>query len=393
MEDRVYHIRISPENVKGDLFKVDYTGGTYDISPPVDPCCVLTATTVTGLTTGFTYVYSSMTDVVSGGTDGTSLLTGLTIPVFLSQNTIDVGYYSAFDGAIQQKDVMLNFIFSATSGSPYQYYFYNTSELEMKKYLDFSTYQLDWGDNSPIVPVTTISPNYYQHTYPGPGEWIISFSGMSPWGYNVVRKKVITPFTGTTIPNPQGEAFFYPSGGNWSATPISYNYIFSGDSICDVDSQVSSNYTTLPIIVSGYSESTVSDLRQYGPASSLYDGKYKLGVKVTGSTGVVGTFHGPSIDGLFTGYTINGVDYYDYNDGFTIFVVKSSGYTADWLSCTGLTKNEALINAIDELEIQSNVFIERGKISGLEALERLGEVDNMGDLEKYGYGFFKVINV
>jgi hypothetical protein len=59
----------------------------------------------------------------------------------------------------------------------------------------------------------------------------------------------------------------------------------------------------------------------------------------------------------------------------------------------GLTKNEALINAIDEVEIQSNVFIERGKISGLEALERLGEVDNMGDLEKYGYGFFKVINV
>ena len=122
MENRVYHIRISPENIKGDLFEVTYTGDTYDISPYVDPCCVLTATTITGAVTGNTYVYSSMTDVLSGGTDGTSLLTGLTIPVFLTQNTIDVGYYSAFDGAIQQKDVMLNFVFSATSGSPYQYY-------------------------------------------------------------------------------------------------------------------------------------------------------------------------------------------------------------------------------------------------------------------------------
>jgi hypothetical protein len=26
----------------------------------------------------------------------------------------------------------------------------------------------------------------------------------------------------------------------------------------------------------------------------------------------------------------------------------------------------------------------------LEQIERLGEVDNIGDLEKYGYGYFKV---
>jgi hypothetical protein len=38
----------------------------------------------------------------------------------------------------------------------------------------------------------------------------------------------------------------------------------------------------------------------------------------------------------------------------------------------------------------SDIFIERGKQSGLEALMRMGEVDNVGDLEKYGYGFFKV---
>jgi hypothetical protein len=34
--------------------------------------------------------------------------------------------------------------------------------------------------------------------------------------------------------------------------------------------------------------------------------------------------------------------------------------------------------------------MERGKISGLEAIQRLGEVDNLGDISKYGYGYFKV---
>jgi len=139
MTDRVVHIRISPENVKNDIFKVRYTGGTYDISPPIDPCCVVTATTLSGLSTGFTLVYSAMSQVLSGGTDGSSLLTGLTIPVMLTQNTVDIGYYSPFDGMISQKDTILNFLFSATTGSPYTYYFYNTSENDFKKFLSFQS--------------------------------------------------------------------------------------------------------------------------------------------------------------------------------------------------------------------------------------------------------------
>ena len=122
-------------------------------------------------------------------------------------------------------------------------------------------------------------------------------------------------------------------------------------------------------------------------------GKFRLGQQVTGTTGIVGTFHGESADKLYTGYTINGMDYYDYSDGTTLFAVYSSGLTADMLTCSAITKNEVLINVIDEPEVQSNIFIERGKLSGLERLERLGEVDNLGDLTKYGYGFFNVIKI
>ena len=130
-------------------------------------------------------------------------------------------------------------------------------------------------------------------------------------------------------------------------------------------------------------------MAQFGPKQNLFAGKFKPGVTVTGTTGVVGTFWGPDPTGIYTAYTINDVDYFDY-DGFTIYSIESSGFTPDNLILSGLTKNEAYLNIIDEPEVQTNIFIDRGKIVGLEQIERLGEVDNIGDLEKYGYGYFKV---
>lgn len=391
MDDRIYHIRISPENVLNDIFQVVYTGGTIIPNTSGDPCCDVTTTTTTGRVTGYTTVYSSMTQILSGGTEGTSLLTGLTVPVFLVQNTVDIGYYSVFDGLVTQQETMTNFLFSATTGSPYTYYFYNTSEVEFKKYLSFSNYQIDWGDGTPIQTVTTLAPNFYTHTYASSGEFTISMSGMSPWGGNIVQKKVNTPFTGTTIPNPYGTAYFTPQGGSWSGTLLSYNYLFTGDSICDIYLQSSFNYTTVPFLVTGYTKSSMDDLSVYGKKSLLYAGKYQLGVQVTGTSNTIGTFWGPDITNTYTGYTINDIDYYDYPDGTTIFVVQSSGFTPDWLVCSALTKNEAFLNIIDEPEIQSNVFIDRGKNSGLESVQRLNEIDNLGDLTKYGYKFFNII--
>jgi len=387
MEDRIYHIKISPEVITNDIFPAIWSGGT--IIPQIfdDECCDITTTTTTLRITGTTYVYSSMTQILSGGTNGSSLLTGLTVPIFLSENTVDVGYYSAFDGAISQQDTMLNFVFSAFTGAPYTYYFYNTSDVDFKKYLNFSTYRIEWGDGSPTQLASSVAPAFYTHTYSiTPATYTITMSGMSPWGYNLIKKTVYVPFTGVTIDNPNGEAYFFPSGGNWSATPISYEYIFSGDSICDVDLQTSDNYTTVPFIVSGYTNSSLKDLEQYGTP------KYKLGIQVTGDTGTIGTFLGSDSGNTYTAYTINDVDYYDFNDGTTIFFVYSSGFTSDMITCTAITKNEVLLNVIDQPEIYSSVFIERGKYSGLERVQRLGEVDSIGDLTSYGYKFFNIIN-
>ena len=387
MEEQKYYFKISPENVFGDLRLVQYTGGT-DVYDTTDPCCpVLTGeTTVTGI--DYIGVYTGMSYVLSGGTNGDSLLTGLTIPIMITQTAVDMGYYSVFDGAVLQKDVINNFLFSGTTGSPYTYYFYNTSDTELIKFLSLVTYVVDWGDGSPTVTLTNTSP--ISHNYPtSNSEYQITMTATSPWGISKITKTITTPFDDVVITNPNGIATFTPAGGNWSATSFNYDYIFSGDSNTDINDFFSYNYTTIPFLITGYTESTINDLAQYGPKSNLYGGKFKIGVQVTGTTGSVGTVWGPDPDGLYIAYTVNQIDYFDYED-FTLFMVYSSGLTENDIIMTGLTKNEALINVIDQPEVQTDIFIERGKNSALEYIDRLGEVDNVGDLEKYGYGFFNV---
>lgn len=392
MDQRIRHIKISPEVLKKPIFKVNYVSGE-ETNIVVDECCD-TSTATTVVLTGTAYVYSSLTQMLSGNTNGTSLLTGLTIPFILTENYVDYGYYSIFDGFILQKDVMNNFVFKSVN--PNTYRFYNTSEQELKKYLEFSTYMIDWGDGSPQQSFNNKFPNFYTHTYIPPSSGQISrtitISGMSPWGMNLIKKNVYIPFTGITIDNPNGEAFFYPMGGNWSATPISYNYIFSGDSECVLPDPYFDEFQTIPFVITGFTKSSINDLQVYGPTSTLTKGKFKTNVEVSIAENKKGKFLGV-IDDDVNVYKIDDITYYDYPDGTTLFVVQTSGLTANDLVCSAVTKDEVLLNVIDQPQIQSNVYVERGKNSGYESTQRLGEVDNIGDLEKYGYKFFTIKKV
>lgn len=389
MELQEYKFIISPENIKSDLVFVTYTGDT-DITTIIDPCC-LTATTISATTTGTTGVYLPMDFLLSGNTGGTSFLTGLSVNIMLTESAVDLGYYTPTDGLIIQADVLNNFIVTANTLNPYTFTFYNTSDLEFIKFLQLSKYTLDWGDGSPIQPVLGITP--LTHTYPtAPNTYTITLTASSPWGISKVEKTVTTPYTNVVITNPQGSITFYPAGGTWTGTPISYDYIFTGDSNTDINDYYSYNYTSVPFVVSGFTESTLNDLAQYGPKINLAGGKYKLGVQVTGTTGEIGTYWGVDPTGLYSAYTINGVNYFDYED-YTIYVTESYGLVPGDLVLSALTKNEALLNVIDEPEIITNVFVERGKYTALENVMRLGEVDNVGDLEKYGYKYFNIEKV
>jgi hypothetical protein len=356
MED-FYNIIISPETIKGDLSTVTYSGVSVG-------------------------VYSAMTQVASSGPDGSSTLTGLTIPILIRQTAVDVGYYSPFDGAILQKDVVANFIFSSTTTNPYVYNIYNTSS-EFQKFLDLSAYKVDWGDGSPKQTITSYTPNSLSHTYPvADAQYRIVLEQTNPWGVTKVAKTITTPYENVVINNPNGEAFFIPAGGNWLNTPVSYDYIFSGDAVNEISAQTSNNYVTVPYTVSGLTKSRITELALYGTP------KYQVGVPVVKNGQIWGAISDMNL--IFTAYTVQEVNYYDYTDGTTIFFEQSSGFTENNLSQRPITKEEVLLRVIDQPQIQTDVFVERGKNSAYERIQRLGEVDNLGDMINYGYGFFNV---
>jgi hypothetical protein len=165
---------------------------------------------------------------------------------------------------------------------------------------------------------------------------------------------------------------------------VSYNYIFSGDAVNEVSAQTSNNYVTVPFTVSGNTRSRVNELALYGSP------KFQVGVPVISNGQIWGAIS--DINPVYTAYTITGVHYYDYNDGTTIFFQQSSGFTSNNLTARPITKDEVLLKVIDQAQIQTNVFVERGKNSAYERVMRLGEVDNLGDMINYGYGFFNVVN-
>lgn len=359
MNQDFYKIKISPENIISDLSVVNYSG------TPVG-------------------VYSAMTQVVSGGIGKSSIMKRLSVPILLNQSAVDSGYYSPFDGAVIQKEVVANFIFSSTTESPYTYQVFNTSN-EFQKFLELSSYFVDWGDDSPKQLITNFTPNSISHTYPIANKtYKITLEQTTPWGKNIVTKTIKTPYSNVVINNPNGECFFAPSYGNWIGTPISYDYIFSGDSVNEILPQTTQEYINVPFTVSGVSKSRVTELAQYGPQ------KYQVGVPVISNGQIWGAIFVTA--STYTGYTIQEVDYYDYSDGTTMFFEKSSGLTEDNLTAVPITKDEAFLKAMSQPQVSTNVFVERGKNSVYERILRLGEVDNLGDMLNYGYGFFNVEN-
>jgi len=392
MENK-YYIKISPEVIKSDLTTVVYTASTGVTFTIDKECCDFTSYTENNVViTGRTGVILTMQQVLTGNTGGTSLMTGLTIPILFTQNVVDIGYYSVFDGAILQKDVITNFLFSAVTGiNSSIIYLYNTSEKEYKKFLKESTFKVDWGDNTPIQIVSNFAPNYTSHSYPlTPNEYTITMTGSTNFGVSIIKKKIKIPFTGNTITNPNGTAYFIPQSGSWSGTPISYDFIFSGDSNPNISDFTGSVFTQIPFLVTGYTNSSLSDLSVYKGTAQKNGKSFKLNQQITGSSGSVGVYYGDTPDGLGVSYKLNDTEYYDFNDGTTIFILNSSGLTGDWLISTGITKDELLMNIISEPEIFSNVYIERGKVSAFEKVRRLNEVSTIGGLTSYGYKFFKV---
>jgi len=346
----VYKIKISPESLSSIVKEVTYSGNTFG-------------------------VYTGMTSLLTGGVNSTSTLTGLTIPILLTQDSLDMGYYSEFDGAIMQKDVVLNFVVSATT--PYDYCIDNTSLLYT--YTKDSTYEVYWGDGSNNEPFSGVR---LCHTYPkSNANYTIKLTQTNNFGTNIINKTINVPYDKDKVSdNPNGTFEFVPSGGAWEGVPINYEYIFTGDTAFDVDDYLFDG----DVLITGYTKSNLSELSLYGVK------KYDVGLGIKKDGKLYGTV--TNITPTFTAYTIQDINYIDYPFGITTFSVESSGLTKNTATLKPITKNEALMKSVDDVQIFSNVFVERGKTSGYEKVQRLGEVKTLQDMQKYGYGYFKLTN-
>ena len=294
----------------------------------------------------------------------------------------DLGFYDEFDGLIDQQDTINNFFISGDSISPYDVVLYNSAGFTNNNYLALSNYYVEWGDGSSASTVN-VKQNKQVHSYsPTPQTYTIKMTQNNIWGTTEIIKQVTVPFTGVTVNNTLGTVTFTQQGGKWAGIPLNYNYIFTGDSNNNVSSHYSSNYTQVPFIVSGFTNSRLNSLRRWGP------NPFTVGYVMTVGKNSIGYVE--EITNDYTAYTINDVSYLDFNNKKTIFYVNSSGFTSIDLIASGLTKNELLLDFVFDPEIRSDVYVERGKYSGFEQLQRLGEVDNIGDLTRYGYGFFKI---
>lgn len=311
-------------------------------------------------------VYSRINEVLSGDTY-------VNFPIFLYQNYIDIGHYSEFDGAILQKDTVLNFTFSANT----EYEFCVNNTAIKNYYTKDSQYIIDWGDGA----IQTFIGVQMCHIYDSENKYEIILKQVNNFGTNLVTKTITVPFDGAKISdNPRGRFEFIPSGGPWKGTPLDYEYIFDGDANFDIEYYIQNE----TVVLSGFTNSKINDLSNYGIK------KYEVGKPIYDNKIFIGQID--AITSGYTAYTINDIKYIDYQNNVTVFILDVSGLNINTTILSGVTKNEVLMKSVSDTQIFSNVFIERGKISGYEKVLRLGEVNTIVDLENYGYGFFKLEN-
>jgi hypothetical protein len=74
----------------------------------------------------------------------------------------------------------------------------------------------------------------------------------------------------------------------------------------------------------------------------------------------------------------------------TTFNFKGDGRNETNISLSALTKEEYLFGVVSKPEIENDVFIERGVLSVTDKHVRMSEIKNLGELQRYGNGFYKI---
>lgn len=284
------------------------------------------------------------------------------IPIFLESSVDEMGVMVTFDGDISQTDEFCNFTYTQTG---FTVQVYNTVFIEKFKKYSESIFTINWGDGttSNLPSHNGNILNSVTKTYLNNGEYKISIVLDSPWTKQKLEKIISIP-KNIDVQNPLGI---------FSGFTIPYTNI-SGQSleyINDFDYTNNTGNTTFTYVSIG--KSRIFEKKLYGVD------EYQ------------GVTSGITNDGIvFYDYTIDDLKYRDFSDGYTMITGTTIGFSKEEVFNKMLTRNEHFLGFIDEPVIYSDIFIERGKQGVLENNLRLGEIDNVGELETYGSGYFTI---
>jgi hypothetical protein len=320
--------------------------------------------------------------------DNWNLYTGFTgyeyvVPIFLESTVDEMGVMVSFDGGVEQVEQLCNFTYTQTGSTVTLYNSVNPDKL--RKIVE-QEYTINWGDGSPTTGSEVNKGIIGQglpsikHTYPTvtgstTASYVLTLSLDSPWTKEKISKNIFVS-TGSTLTNAEiVGTYTYTGTSQYISGSLTDFYLKSGRTENYLNSGSYTNitgHTTFTYMALG--KSRINELKQYGTSS------------ITGmSTGQTsGTTE------IWSGYTIDNLYYRDFPDNYTMITGTTTGFTKEEVFNNMITRNEHFLGFIDDPTIYSDIFVERGRQGVMENNLRLGEIDNMSELDVYGNGYFNV---
>ncbi len=283
------------------------------------------------------------------------------IPIFLHNSIDEMGIMVGFDGYMGQIEQQCNFTYSGNTNTVTIFNTVNTTSFPM---LVEYVLTINWGDNSSLEPIGMaqigdINLPTKSHVYSSDGIYTIEVSINTPWPVKKISKEIRIPFlSGITI-SPLGTVIF----------DVPYT-----DPVVQVEQPYFEYYETQTGLTEdatfsfrAVGSSRISELKEYGATNK------HIGVVV--------------MDGV-SGYTLDGLNYFDYPDGSTIISGSTASFYTDEVYNGMITRNEYFIGFVEDITIYSDIFVDRGKQGVMEKNLRLSEIESTGELDIYGNGYF-----
>ena len=296
------------------------------------------------------------------------------LTLMLDQDFNNVGLYTPTNGDIGQLDVLCNFVLK-TNSTNNSVIIKDGVDPERYRFMKGLTYSIDWGDNN--VSVFNADGQPHNYTYSDSGEYVITMTITTPWGNHKEVKTINIP----------------------SVDEVTFNINVTTPELLGYDSEMVAYVNNSGVIICDGVPSRLKEVVKYGQSvitAYITDQEGMNGVNgISQATGNVYTYYIDRLkymDDNQTGITTLSLYPNNFTNGD---VIEGIEYINEMLNVyDGPMVHQEVFNGVTgDIDIQSDIFIERGKQAPFEFYYKLGEITNMKELEQNGNKFFTINNV